>query len=173
MNLSSPFIVLRLPVYKPATYIFAALFITGNLLLPQLTHLIPRGGLIFLPIYFFTLIAAYKFGLLTGMLTAVFSPLINNWLFGMPPAFVLPIILVKSCLLAAIAAYVAHKSKRLSPLLILLVVLGYQVAGSFAEWAITQSLEKALQDFTLGLPGMLLQLSLGYLLLKLLGRYEF
>ena len=66
------------------TYLLSGIFIAGNILLPQLAHLIPQGGLIFLPIYFFTLIAAYKFGLKVGLITAVFSPLINSLLFGMP-----------------------------------------------------------------------------------------
>ena len=78
------------------TYLFAVVFVVGNLLLPQLAHLIPQGGLIFLPIYFFTLIAAYKYGIRVGLLTAVFSPVVNNLLFGMPPAAVLPAILIKS-----------------------------------------------------------------------------
>ena len=38
---------------------FAALFIVGNIVFPQLCHaLMPKGGLIFLPIYFFTLFGA-------------------------------------------------------------------------------------------------------------------
>lgn len=53
------------------TYWFTLLFVAGNLILPQLCHLIPQGGLILLPIYFFTLIAAYKFGIRVGLLTAV------------------------------------------------------------------------------------------------------
>lgn len=57
------------------TYWFTLLFVAGNLILPQLCHLIPQGGLILLPIYFFTLIAAYKFGIRVGLLTAVLSPL--------------------------------------------------------------------------------------------------
>ena len=54
------------------TYFAAALFILGNLVLPQLCHLIPQGGLTLLPIYFFTLIAAYKYGWKVGLLTASF-----------------------------------------------------------------------------------------------------
>ena len=38
------------------TYLAAAAFVCGNILVPQLCHLIPNGGLIFLPIYFFTLV---------------------------------------------------------------------------------------------------------------------
>ena len=77
------------------TYFAAALFILGNLALPQLCHLIPQGGLTLLPIYFFTLIAAYKYGWKVGLLTAVFSPVLNHLLFGMPAAGVLPAILLK------------------------------------------------------------------------------
>ena len=53
------------------TYFVAALFILGNIVLPQLCHLIPQGGMILLPIYFFTLIGAYKYGWRVGLLTAV------------------------------------------------------------------------------------------------------
>ena len=72
------------------TYLMAALFIAGNMALPQLFHLIPQGGITWLPIYFFTLIGAYKFGWKVGLLTAVLSPVINSLLFGMPLPAVLP-----------------------------------------------------------------------------------
>ena len=76
------------------TYLIATVFIACNLLLPQLAHLVPQGGFIFLPIYFFTLIAAYKYGIHVGLLTAVLSPIANNLLFGMPPSAVLPAIII-------------------------------------------------------------------------------
>jgi len=154
-------------------YLFSLLFVSGNILLPQLAHFVPQGGLIFLPIYFFTLIAAYKFGIKAGLLTAVFSPLVNHLLFGMPALEMLPIILIKSGLLAFAAATIAKKSKSVSLLLIALVILSYQVVGGMAEWAITGSFGAAIQDFTLGFPGMLIQLFLGWGLLKLLAKNEF
>ena len=43
-------------------YAFAAVFTAGNLLLPLAVHSVPQGGLIFLPILFFTLVAGYRFG---------------------------------------------------------------------------------------------------------------
>ena len=101
-----------LPLSNAKTYLFAMLFILGNLLLPQLAHLIPQGGFIFLPIYFFTLIAAYKFGIHVGLLTAILSPIANHLLFGMPPAAVLPAIIIKSVILAVAAAWLAHRFKR-------------------------------------------------------------
>lgn len=85
------------------TYLIAALFIAGNMALPQLFHLIPQGGITWLPIYFFTLIGAYKFGWKVGLLTAVLSPIANSLLFGMPLPAVLPAILLKSVLLAIAA----------------------------------------------------------------------
>ena len=153
------------------TYSFAVIFVIGNLLLPQLAHLIPNGGLIFLPIYFFTLIAGYKFGIKVGLLTAVLSPVVNNLLFGMPPAFVLPAILIKSCLLAVIAGVVAARSKKISLLHILFVVLAYQLIGSAAEWIMTQSFKNAVQDFTTGIPGMFIQVFGGYFLLEKMKGY--
>ena len=78
------------------TYLATSLFIVGNILFPRLFHLIPLGGLTWLPIYFFTLIGAYKYGWKVGLLTAILSPVINSLLFGMPVPAVLPAILLKS-----------------------------------------------------------------------------
>ena len=82
------------------TYLAAALFLAGNIVLPQLCHLVQLGGPTMLPIYFFTLVGAYKYGWRAGLLTALASPLANAALFGMPAVAALPAILVKSVLLA-------------------------------------------------------------------------
>ena len=148
------------------TYMFAVLFIVGNIVLPQFCHLFPQGGLIMLPIYFFTLIAAYKYGLRVGLLTAVLSPLINSALFGMPPVAALPIIMVKGVLLAVAAAWMASKSKGASLLALIAVVLSYQLVGGLIEWALTGSVASALQDWKLGYPGMILQAVGGWLVIN-------
>lgn len=148
------------------TYLMAFVFIAGNIILPQLCHLISQGGLIFLPIYFFTLIGAYKYGWKVGLLTAMFSPLINSAFFGMPAPAMLPAILLKSITLAIAAGVIANKTKRVTLLCVLAVVLVYQIVGTFGEWAMTGSLSAALQDFRIGVPGMLLQVFGGYLLLR-------
>ncbi|MBQ2030376.1 MAG: ECF transporter S component [Bacteroidaceae bacterium] len=148
------------------TYLLALVFVVGNVVLPQLCHLIPQGGLILLPIYFFTLVGAYKYGLRLGLLTAVFSPVVNHLLFGMPAAGVLPILLIKSSLLAVAAAVVASRSGKVTIPLLLLVVLSYQFVGGLVEWAVTGSLAAALQDFRLGLPGLAVQVLGGYVVLR-------
>ena len=148
------------------TYLLALVFVVGNVVLPQLCHLIPHGGLSLLPIYFFTLVGAYKYGLRLGLLTAVFSPVVNHLLFGMPAAGVLPILLIKSSLLAVAAAVVASRSGKVTIPLLLLVVLSYQFVGGLVEWAVTGSLTAALQDFRLGLPGLAVQVLGGYVVLR-------
>ena len=148
------------------TWLFATLFIAGNIVLPQLCHLIPQGGLMLLPIYFFTLIAAYKYGLRVGLLTAVLSPLVNSVLFGMPAAAALPIITIKGVLLAGAASWMASRSKGASLLALISVVLGYQLVGGLIEWAMTSSLASALQDWKLGWPGMAIQAIGGWLVLN-------
>ena len=150
------------------TYLLASLFIVGNIALPQLCHLMPNGGLIFLPIYFFTLVAAYKYGLTVGLTTAVLSPLVNSVLFGMPPAAALPIILIKSVTLAVAAALIAKKTNKVTLLTVALAVIAYQLIGSIAEWAMTGSIDKASQDIILGWPGCLIQIIGGFLVLRYL-----
>ncbi len=153
--------------YREAkTYLVASLFVIGNIVLPQLFHLVPQGGVMWLPIYFFTLVGAYKYGWQVGLLTAVLSPVVNSLLFAMPYASALPAILLKSTLLALLAGYAAHRYQRVSPLLVLGVVLGYQVLGTLGEWAMKGDFYLAAQDFRLGLPGMALQVVGGYLVVK-------
>ena len=148
------------------TYLATALFVIGNIVLPQLCHLIPQGGFMLLPIYFFTLIAAYKYGRSVGLLAAVLSPVVNSMLFGMPAVAVLPSILVKSVLLALIASAVARRTQTVSLLWLAVAVLAYQVAGSLIESLWLGDFATGFQDFTIGLPGMALQVVGGYLVIK-------
>lgn len=148
------------------TYLFVALFVAGNIILPQLCHLVPNGGHIFLPIYFFTLIASYKYGMKVGLLTAVLSPAVNSLLFGMPAAAAVSGIMIKSVFLAVAAAWIAEKSNKVSLWTILAVVLTYQFFGTMAEWLMEGSFVAAAVDFRLGVPGMLIQWIGGYCLLR-------
>ena len=148
------------------TYLFVTLFVAGNIIFPQLCHLIPNGGDIFLPIYFFTLIASYKYGMKVGVMTAVLSPAVNSILFGMPAAAVVPSIMIKSVFLAIAASWVAEKSNKVSLWSVLLVILSYQLFGSLVEWIMTGSLYAAAVDFRLGVPGMLIQWLGGFLFIK-------
>lgn len=150
------------------TYLLAIAFVIGNVALPQLFHTIPKGGMIWLPIYFFTLIGAFKYGWRVGLLTAIASPIVNHLFFGMPMAAALPAILTKSILLALGAGFIAKRAGKVSLLAIAGVVAFYQVFGSIAEWAYTGSIAAAAQDVRLGLPGILTQIIGGYLVIRYL-----
>lgn len=140
------------------TYLFAALFAVGNVVLPQLCHLLPQGGLIFQPIYFFTLIAACRFGWRVALLTAVVSPLINTLLFSMPSGTMLPVVLIKSVVLAlAVSKVVAFRSTH-QMLFIIAVLIGVQFVGALAEWALLSSVSTLLLCF----PGVALQIVAAY-----------
>lgn len=152
------------------TYWVAALFVLGNIVLPQLCHLIPQGGIRWLPIYFFTLIGAYKYGWRVGLLIALASPLVNSVLFGMPAVTSLPAILLKSILLAVAAGYTATHFRQASFILLTAVVLAYQVVGTLGEWAMKGDFFLSIQDFHIGLPGMLLQIAGGWAIINFLIR---
>lgn len=155
---------------RTKTYLAAALFVAGNILLPQLCHTVHLGGPTMLPIYFFTLIGAYKYGWRVGLLTAAVSPLVNSVLFGMPAIAGLPTILLKSVLLALAAGFAASHYKRVTVGLFAAVVLFYQVTGTLGEWAMKGDFFLAIQDFRIGLPGMLLQVFGGWTVVKFLIR---
>lgn len=152
------------------TYLAASLFVLGNITLPQLFHLLPQGGITWLPIYFFTLIGAYKYGWKVGLLTAIFSPAINSWIFGMPAIDMLPAILLKSTLLAVTAGIAARHFQRISLGILFSVVMTYQIIGTLGEWAMVGNFLTAVQDFRIGLPGMLLQVAGGNLFINYLIR---
>lgn len=164
--MNTAFNFVSLSYRQSRTYLFSVLFVLGNILLPQLCHLVHLGGPTMLPIYFFTLVGAYKYGMRLGLLVAILSPLVNSFFFGMPVSALLPAIICKSVLLAVAAGFLAERTGKLSILSLTGVVLFYQAVGGMTEWAITGSLDAALQDFRIGVPGMLLQIFGGYWLLK-------
>lgn len=161
-----------LPLTDVRGLLLALLFIIGNVALPQVCHLVPQGGFIFLPIYFFTLIASYKYGWRVGLLTAIASPIVNHLLFGMPTAVVMPALLIKSVILAGAASFVAKRFNKVNILLLTAVVVFYQVVGSVIESALAGSFAIGFADFRLGLPGMALQIFGGWLLLKHLSMHD-
>jgi len=153
------------------SWLWTTVFVAGNIILPQLCHLVPQGGLTWLPIYFFTLIAAYGFGWQVGLITALASPLINSALFGMPATAILPIIMFKSTLLAGFASFAGSKLQRMPLFLCLvLVVLAYQIVGTCFERLFVDSWAVAFTDFRTGFPGMIVQVLGGYVVLKLMHR---
>lgn len=149
-----------------ATYIVSSLFVVGNIVLPALFHLIPGGGPVWLPIYFFTLIGAYLFGWRVGILTSILSPIVNSLLFGMPVFSFLPVIIFKSILLAIFASFAAKKVQKVSVLTLAVIVVAYQFVGAIGEWLYLGNPVTAFEHLHIALPGMLLQIVAGWFVIK-------
>lgn len=148
------------------TYIWATVFVACNLVLPQVFHLIPQGGVIFSPLLLVILVGAYKFGWKTGLLAALLSPVVNHLLTGMPAAEVMPVMALKLAVLAMVAGLAAQHFKTVSLPLLIGVILVSKAIGCLGEFALTGGIEATIADFTIGWPGLLLQVIGAWLILK-------
>ena len=150
------------------TYLWATVFVACNIVLPQLFHLIPQGGIMFAPLSLVILAGAYKFGWKVGLLAAVAPPLINHLLTGLPAWGVLQVMTLKLIILALVAGLTAQYFKKVTLPLIIGVVLAAEVLGGLGELALTGGIAATVQDFTIGWPGLLLQIVGTYLICKYL-----
>ncbi len=148
------------------TYLWAAIFVACNLVLPQVFHLIPQGGIIFSPLSLVILVGAYKFGWRTGLLAAVASPLVNNLVFGMPAWGVMPLMAFKLAVLALVAGITAQHYRKVSVPLLIGVVLVTKLIGGLAELLTTGAVVATAADFTTGWPGLLLMVFGGYAVIR-------
>lgn len=158
--------ILSLSLNERRTYTTAALLVVGNILLPLLCHLVPHGGQMFLPIFFFTLVGAYKYGFVVGLSTAVLSPILNALLTGMPTMMMLPPMLMQSVLLAVLSALAARLMGRVSWAAIAIVVVLTQLAGLLFESLLMPVHVAFASALLFCVPGMLLQVVGGYYLIK-------
>lgn len=150
------------------TYLWATLFVACNLVLPQLFHLIPQGGIIFAPLSLVILAGSYKFGWRVGLLTALATPLVNHLLTGMPAWGILFVMTFKLVVLALIAGLTAQYFKKVTLPLLVGVVLASLLVGGLGELVLTGSIASTIQDVTIGWPGLLLQVVGTYLICKYL-----
>ena len=148
------------------TYLWATVFVVCNMVLPQVFHLIPQGGIMFAPLSLVILAGAYKLGWKTGLLAAVASPLVNNLVFGMPAWGVLQVMMLKLVVLALVAGLTAQYLRSVTLPLLVGVVLASEVIGGLGELLLTGSVNATIQDFTIGWPGLLLQVIGTYLIIK-------
>ena len=151
------------------TYLWAMVFVACNLVLPQVVHLIPQGGIIFAPLSFVILAGSYKLGWKVGLMAAVASPLLNHYLTGMPAWGVLQVMMLKLVVLALAAGLTAQYFKKATLPMIIGVVLAAEILGGIGEWALTGGIAATVADFTTGWPGVLLQMIGTYLICKKIG----
>lgn len=155
-----------LPYSEIKTYLWALLFIACNTILPQVSHLIPQGGIIFAPLSLVILAVSYKLGWKVGLLTAVATPIVNHLIFGLPAWDVLQVMMLKLSILALAAGLTAQHFRTVSLPLLVAVVLTSELLGGAGEWLLTGSIAATVADFTMGWPGLLLQIIGAYLIVR-------
>ena len=150
------------------TYLWAIIFVGANLLLPQVFHLVPQGGIIFSPLSLVIMAGAYKLGWRVGLLAALASPLVNHLITGMPAMSVLPVMTLKLAVLALVAGFTAQHFRRATIPLLIGIVLLTELLGGLGELALMGGIDATIQDFTVGWPGMSLQIVGTYMIVKYL-----
>ncbi len=122
---------------QKGTLLFAALFTLGNIVLPQLCHLVPNGGFMLLPIYFFTLIGAYLYGWQLGLAAAWVARRAQKVSIPLLVAVVLGYQLLGSMIESALVGSLAagFQDFRIGlPGMLLQIVGGYTLIRWIASW---------------------------------------
>ena len=148
------------------TYFWAAVFILSNLVLPQVCHLIPQGGVMLAPLSFVIIAGAYHFGWKPALLAAVLSPLVNHYATGMPAWGVLQVMTIKLIVLALVAGLAAQYFRKATLPILAGVVIAAEIFGGLGELALTGGIAATIADFTIGWPGLLLQILGTYFICK-------
>lgn len=152
------------------TYLWAALFIVCNMALPHLVHLIPQGGIIFAPLSFVILAGSCKFGWKTGLMAAVASPVVNHLVFGVPAWGMVQFMVLKLAIIALVAGLALQHFQRCNILWLAGIVLTSELLGGVGEWLLTGNVAGTIADFTIGWPGILLQVVGTYAVLHFFDR---
>lgn len=164
MNVQSHTGVLMLKDYS--TYLWVLALVAGNVLFPQLCHMMPLGGKALLPIMLFTMVAAVRFGLSCALLTAVVSPLISSLLFGMPTGVMLVAVLVKSLVIALVFGFWRERKGTFSILNLLLLAVAVQAFCFVVEGALMFGFDVSWADLLISYPGVILQIAVSTIVVR-------
>jgi uncharacterized membrane protein len=152
-------------------YLFVALFVAMDVTVPWLCHWIhPLAGAIFLPMFFFILLAGLLFGWRAGLLVGIMTPIISYGISSMPDPIVLPRILVQAMSCGFVAGFFMEQRRHT----VFRSVIGAMVIGHVAAGLAILILYGGAENpfdiiwkaAKMGLPGILLQLTLLPLLYK-------
>ena len=149
--------------------VFAAACVALCVVVPQAFHMIPNGGSIFLPMHIPVLLCGLICGWPYGLVCGVLGPLLSNLTFQMPPAAMLPSMMVECAVYGAVSGllmrYVRtrHSVADLYISLISAMVLG-RVAAGLAKSLIfapgTAPFAWVTTSLITGIPGIVIQLIL-------------
>lgn len=153
--------VLKIESFKDLRlFALASIFTVANVLTPIIIHrFIPAGGQMFLPLYFFSLLAGLMYGWRVGVVTGLASPVLSFLLTGMPPVMILGFVLLKSSILGFSSGIFSKRLTKFWPYLpAVFAVALTQAIGIVAIMAFTNKSGLALSDILTGYPGLILQI---------------
>ncbi|MDO4198985.1 MAG: ECF transporter S component [Erysipelotrichaceae bacterium] len=148
--------------------VFAAMCIAIGVVLPQFLHFIPNAGQVVLPMHIPVLVSGFICGPFYGLLTGILTPILSHFIFGMPPAMMLPAMVfelaVYGLLTGLLYDYVGIKNEMVKNYVVLIlamligrVVYGLANAFIFKAGAYSVSVWVA-AVFVTALPGIIIQL---------------
>ncbi len=145
-----------------------SILLTFSVAYPYFFHLAGLSGRTFLPIYLAVLVSSRIFPLPTTLLIAVSSPLLNNFVSGMPvlsPEPVLQMLMVELIFLSFSGRFL----KRVPAALSLLIQMVIARLGSLpiVVFSSTTDFEYWKNNFLAGISGIAFNLAVGYLILRI------
>ncbi len=173
---------ITLPRISPVKkLVFTAVCAALCVVLPMAFHAIPNGGSIFLPMHLGVLLCGLICGWPYGGVCGLLGPLVSSLLTGMPPAAVLPSMMVECCAYGAVAGlmmrFVRTKSATADLYISLIsAMLVGRVSAGFAKSLIfspgTAPFLWVTTSLVTGIPGIVLQLVLMPLIVLALTRAQ-
>ena len=110
---------------KTKNLVTVAVLLIISIILPTLIHMAGIDGTIFLPMHIPVLISGLLLGPALGFIVGIISPLINNFITGMPSVPILWFMLVELSIYGLMSGYLYRKIKMtLVPSLIFSMILG-------------------------------------------------
>lgn len=150
--------------------ILTAVCIALCVVLPQAFHAIPNAGAVYLPMHIPVLLCGLLTGWPYGLLCGLAGPLLSSLITGMPPAAILPSMMVECAVYGFISGLLMQRIRSgklsldlyislLSAMLSGRILSGVVKALLFARGSITLASWVA-GSFVTGLPGIVIQLLL-------------
>ena len=149
--------------------VFTAVCAALCLVLPMAFHSVPNAGTIFLPMHIPVLLCGLICGWPYGGVCGIVGPLLSSLVTGMPPAAMLPSLLVECCAYGFVTGMLmrhVHTKHTVADLYISLVsamVAGRVLAGFAKAWIFTPGISPfawVTTSLIAGIPGIAIQLIL-------------
>ena len=149
--------------------VFTAVCAALCLVLPMAFHTIPNAGTIFLPMHIPVLLCGLICGWPYGGVCGLIGPLISSLVTGMPPAAMLPSMMVECCAYGVTTGLLMkfvrtkHTTADLYISLVSAMVVGRVLAGFAKAWIFTPGVAPfawVTTSLVTGIPGIVIQLVL-------------